>query len=98
MGLGTDLLKLRRSRFSSMEALLAGMDRLAEANSDVQIMNRAFALNALADAVLTNVAVHAMESDWSEEPLHKQRRAANGPRRRIRRSDPSQLYQRRLFA
>ena len=98
MGLGTDLLKLRRSRFSSMEALLAGMDRLAEANSDVQIMTRTFALNALGDAVLANVAVHAVENDWSHEPLGKQRRASSSPRRRLRRSDLSQLYQRRLFA
>jgi len=98
MGLGTDLLGLRRSRFSSMEALLAGMDRLAEAKSDVQIMNRAFALNALSDAVLTNVAVHAIENDWSHESLGKQRRASNSPRRRLRRAELNQLYQRRLFA
>ena len=98
MGLGTDLLNLRRNQFSSVEALLAGMDRLAEATSDVQIMNRAFALNALGDAVLTNVAVHATENDWSKEPLRAARRASASPRRRMRRSDLNQLYQRRLFA
>jgi len=98
MGLGTDLLKLRRSRLSSVEALLAGMDRLAEATSDLQIMNRAYALNELGDAVLANVAVHVMENYWGDQPVRKPRRAAGASKRRIRRSELGQLYQRRLFA
>jgi len=98
MGLGTELLNLRRSKLSSVEALLAGMDRLAEARSDVQIMNRAYVLNALGDAVLANVAVYALENDWSKEPRGKSRRVAVTTRRRPRRSDIAQLHQRRLFA
>jgi hypothetical protein len=98
MGLGADLLNLRRSKLSSVEALLAGMDRLAEATSDLQIMNRAYALNALGDAVLANVAVHALENDWGDMPQRVSRRTPTATRRRPRRADMVQLYQRRLFA
>ena len=96
MGLGTDLLNLRRSKLSTVEALIAGIDRFAEARSDLQIMNRAFALNELGDAVLASVAVYALENDWSDKPLRKPQRATS--RRRPRRSDITQLYQSRLFA
>lgn len=98
MALGTDLLNLRRNKLSTVEALLAGIDRLAEAQSDLQIMNRAFTLNELGDAVLAHVAVHALENYWGDKPLTKPRRASVGTRRRLRRSDFGQLYQRRLFA
>ena len=98
MGLGTDLLNLRRSKLSTVEALLAGIDRVAEATSDLQIRNRVFMLNELGDAVLAKVAVYALENGWSEEPQKKARRAIDASRRRVRRSDSGQLDQRRLFA
>lgn len=98
MGLGTDLLNLRQCKLSTVKALMAGIDRLAEAKSDVQIMNRAFVLNALSDAVLANVAVHALENHWGDQPLRKSRRASVTPRRRSRQSDIGRLHQRRLFA
>ena len=97
MGLGTDLLNPRQSKLSTVEALMAGIDRLAEAQSDVQIMNRAFALNALGDAVLASVAVHALENYWGDKPLRKSRRASAISRRRPRRSHFGQMHQRRLF-
>ena len=97
MGLGTDILKLRCSGLSTVEALMAGIDRLAEARSDLQIMNRAFALNELGDAVLAHVAVYALENDWGDKPLRKSRRSGVF-RRRPRRSDTRQLHQHRLFA
>ena len=98
MGLGTELLNLRQSKMSTVEALMAGMDRVAEATSDVQAMNRAYALNALGDAVLANVAVYALEDYWGDKPLRKARCKAGTSRHRPRRSDSRQLYQRRLFA
>ena len=98
MGLGTDLLNLRRSKLSTVEALMAGMDRLAEANSDFQIRNRAYLLNELGDAVLSRVAVYALENCWDIPPQRQSRRTPSKPRRRPRRSDLTQLYQRRLFA
>lgn len=98
MGLGSELLNLRRSKMSTVEALLAGMERVAEASSDVQKMNRTYALNALGDAVLASVAVYALEDYWGDKPLRGVRRAATASRRRPRRSDVGQLNQRRLFA
>ena len=98
MGLGAELLNLRRSKLSSVEALLAGMDRLKEATSNLQTMNRAYALNALGDAVLANVAVYALENDWGDVPQGVIRQARAARRRRPRRAEIVQLYQRRLFA
>jgi len=99
MGLGTDLLNLRSSRLSTVEALMAGIDRLVEAQSDVQIMNRAFLLKGLGDAVLSKVAVYALESSWGDKPpLRKARRTSAASRRRSRGWDIGQIYQRRLFA
>ena len=98
MGLGAELLNLRRNKLSSVEALLAGMDRLKEATSDLQTMNRAYALNALGDAVLANVAVHALENDWGDVPQRVSRQARAATRRQPRRAEIVQLYQRRLFA
>jgi len=98
MGLGIDLLDLRRSKVSTVKVLLAGIERLAAARTDLKFMSRAFELTELGDAVLTNVAVHALENYWGDQALLKSRRASVTSRRRPRRSDIGQLYQRRLFA
>ena len=62
MALGTDLLSLRRSKTSSVATLISGIERLATARSDTTRMMRAFALTELGDAVLAQVAVHALGS------------------------------------
>ena len=95
MGLGTDLLCLRRSKTSSVASLISGIERLATAQSETTRMMRAFALTELGDAVLAQVAVHALEACWSDVPLHKRRRASSPSRRRYWGTD---MYQQRLFA
>ena len=95
MGLGTDLLCLRRSKTSSVATLISGIERLATAQSETTRMMRAFALTELGDAVLAQVAIHALEACWGDVPLHKRRRAS-GPSRR--RSRGTVMYQQRLFA
>jgi len=98
MTLGTDLLNLRRNRTSTVATLISGIERLATAKSDTTLMMRAFSLKDLGDAVLANVAVHALEAYWGDAPLRNARRATASNRRRTRRIDTMQLYQRRLFA
>jgi len=99
MGLGVELLNLRRSQISTVQVLLAGIDRLAEARTEVKFMARAFELTELGDAVLAKVAVYALEAFWGDQPLRKPRRASAVPlRRRASRPDIGQLHQRRLFA
>lgn len=99
MGLGVELLSLRRSQISTVQVLLAGIDRLAAARSEVKFMSRAFELTELGDAVLAKVAVYALEAYWGDQPIRKHRRASVGPpRRRAGRPDIGQLHQRRLFA
>jgi hypothetical protein len=95
MGLGTDLLCLRRSKTSSVASLISGIERLATAQSETTRMMRAFALTELGDAVLAQVAVHALEACWGDAPLHKRRRASSPSRRRYSGTD---MYQQRLFA
>ena len=98
MTLGTDLLNLRRNRTSTVLTLISGIERLATARSETAMMMRAFSLNELGDAVLANVAVHALEACWGDMPLRSTRRATATNRRKTRRIDTSHLYQRRLFA
>jgi hypothetical protein len=95
MRLGTDLLCLRRSKTSSVATLISGIERLATAQSETIRMMRAFALAELGDAVLAQVAVHALEACWGDAPVPKRRRTSNMSRRRYRGSD---MYQQRLFA
>jgi hypothetical protein len=95
MGLGTDLLCLRRSRTSSVASLISGIERLATAQSETTRMMRAFALTELGDAVLAQVAVHALEACWCDAPLHQRRRVSSPSRRRYWGTD---MYQQRLFA
>jgi hypothetical protein len=98
MSLGTDLLNLRRNKTSTVATLLSGMERLATARSETTLMTRAFALNELADAVLAQVAVHALDACWDDLPPPKMRRDSTSSRRRLRQTDAGQLHQRRLFA
>ena len=98
MSLGTDLLDLRRNKTSTVATLLSGMERLATARSETTLMTRAFALNELADAVLAQVAVHALDACWDDLPPPKMRRDSTSLRRRLRQTDAGQLHQRRLFA
>lgn len=96
--LGTELLNLRRNRTSTVATLLGGIDHVAAAPSDLTRMTRAFALKDLGDAVLANVAVHALEAYWGDMPVAKSHRAAHPSRRRRLHADPGQVHQRRLFA
>lgn len=96
--IGTDLLNLRRNRMSTVATLISGIERLATARSDTTYMMRAFSLTELGDAVLANVAVHALEAYWGDTLLHNARRVTATNHRRSRRMDTAHLYQRRLFA
>jgi hypothetical protein len=99
MALGVDLLSLRRSQISTVQVLLAGMERLAAARTEVKLMSRAFELSELGDAVLAKVAVYALEAYWGDQPLRKARRTSVGSSRaRARRTDIRQFNQRRLFS
>ena len=98
MSLGTDLLNLRRNKISTVATLLSGMERLATARSETTLMTRAFALNELADAVLAQVAVHALDACWDDLPPPKARRDSTSSRRRLRLTDAGRLHQRQLFA
>ena len=96
MNLGTDLLNLRRNKTSTVATLIGGIERLAAARSETTLLTRTFALNDLADAVLAQVAVHALQSYWGDAPLPRMQRASISLRRRLHHSDAG--HQRRLFA
>lgn len=96
VNLGTDLLSLRRNKTSTVATLIGGLERLATARSETTLMTRTFALNDLADAVLAQVAVHAVQAYWGDAPVPKAQRASILSHRRFRRSDAG--HQRRLFA
>ena len=97
MTLGSDLLNLRRNRTSTVSILLDGIERLEAAQSPMVSMTRKFALNDLSDAVLTNVAVHAVEACWGDARVPKIRRSQLSPRRSRRRFGFTS-NQRTLFA
>ena len=97
MGLGIDLLDLRRRKMSTMTGLLAGIERLAAARTELKAMSRAFELTELGDAVLAKVAVYALEAYWGDQPLRRSWRAS-ASLRPARRPDIGQLHQNRLFA
>ena len=99
MNLGSELLNLRRNKASSVEMLMGAIERVDAAQSVNVRMTREFALHALSDAVLANVAVHANESYWGDAASGKTTRPARGTRRSARRLEASaNVYQRRLFA
>ena len=97
MSLGTDILSLRRNKLSSVAALIGGIERLAEASSDLTLLTRKYALYELGDVVLNHVAVYAVEFYWGETPFPKRPRAST-PKRWTRRHAAPGLYQRQLFA
>lgn len=96
--LGSDLLNLRRNKTSTVATLLSRIDQLSSTLSATKLMMRTFELNALADAVLCNVAVHAQEAYWGDVPLPRPRRASTSSRRRRGQPNPAHLHQRLLFA
>lgn len=97
--LGSDLLNLRRNKTSTVATLLGCIEQLSTIQSSTKLLMRTYELNALADSVLANVAVHAQEAYWGDMPLPKARRSASSSRHRTRRqSNPTHLYQRLLFA
>jgi len=99
MTLGSELLNLRRNKTSTVSILLSGIERLDAAKSPMVSMTRKFALNDLSDAVLTNVAVHAVEAYWGDTPVPKTRRSQPSPRRTHRRFGSNfSSNQRTLFA
>src|SRR5215475_9434371 len=61
MGIATDILNLRSSKFSSVATLTAALERYYEAPQD-KAGYRLFQLNEAADIALTNIAAHAAEA------------------------------------
>jgi len=98
MGIATDILNLRRSRFSSVETLISAIERFHQAPYD-KLSARAFHVDEAADLVLTNVAAHAAEAMGEQPPIAAKTQRAKALRRKTRRfsSGPSAL-QRPLFA
>ena len=98
MGIATDILNLRRSRFSSVETLISALERFHLAPYG-KLPARAFYVDQAADLVRTNVAAHAAEAMGEQPPTTARTQRAKALRRRTRRfrSGPSTL-QRPLFA
>jgi hypothetical protein len=98
MGIATDILNLRRSRFSSVETLISALERFHDAPRE-KLPARAFYVDQAADLVLTNVAAHAAEAMGEQPPTTARTQRAIGLRRKTRRfsAGPSTL-QRPLFA
>jgi hypothetical protein len=98
MGIATDILNLRRSRFSSVETLISALERFHEAPYE-KLPARAFYVDQAADLVLTNVAAHAAEAMGEQPPTTARTQRAKALRRKTLRfsSGPSAL-QRPLFA
>jgi hypothetical protein len=96
LSIATEILGLRNKHFSSVEELIAAIERVHEAPLDKK-PGRSFLAREAADVVLTNVAAHAAEALNQFSPIRKARRAASPTRRMLRRFESSQ-HQRRLFA
>lgn len=98
MGIATDILNLRRSRFSSVETLISAIERFHDAPGD-KLAARAFYVNEAADLVLTNVAAHAADATGEQRLTTARTQRAKARRRKTRRfkSGPSS-QQRPLFA
>jgi hypothetical protein len=92
MGIATDILNLRRSRFSSVEMLISAIERFHDA-PDEKLPARAFYVDQAADLVLTNVAAHAAEAMGEPSPTTARTQRAKALRRKTRRfsSGPSTL-------
>jgi len=99
MGIATGILNLRSSKFSSVETLIAALERYRDAPPE-RALTRLFQVDEAADLVLTNVAAHAAETMVAQQPTADQIRTIASMRRKYRRrfnSGPSTL-QRLLFA
>jgi hypothetical protein len=98
MGIATDILNLRRSRFSSVETLISALERFHDAPYE-KLAARAFHVDEAADLVLTNVAAHAAEAMVAQQPTTSRTRRAISMRRKNRRfNSGSSTLQRPLFA
>ena len=95
MSIATEILGLRRDQFSSVERLIAAFEweRAAPEN----ILLRRYAVTEAADMVLLNVAAHAADASNEPPTIRKTRRLFQFWRK-LRRSNPGELHQRRLFA
>jgi hypothetical protein len=98
MGIATDVLNLRRNQFSSITTLIAALERLHEASSENRL-GREFQVYDAADAALVNVAAHAAQAMFDQQPttVRTQRAIFTRPRSRRFNPGPSAL-QRPLFA
>ena len=97
MSVATEILSLRGDQSSSVERLIAAFDWQRAAQDDEHILSRGYAVTETADMVLLNVAVHAADA-LNEPTMIRRTRRVLSSRRKSRRSDPSQLHQRMLFA
>ena len=98
MGIATDILNLRRSRFSSVEMLISALDRLHDAADLGKMAARLFRVEEATDLVLTNVAAHAAEAMVAEQPTPGRTKRAISTRRKNRRFNSGPSTQRALFA
>lgn len=98
MSIASEILNLRRDRSSSVSALLAAMEWECAAEDDMRTLARGYDVLRAADLVLLNVAAHAADALRDLPAIPETRRALPPFRRKRRRSDQSQLHQRRLFA
>lgn len=98
MGIATDILNLRSSKFSSVTTLIAAIERFNEAPAG-KGLSRLFQVEEAADIALANIAAHAAEAITTLQPTTGRTARAISARRRNRRfnSGPSTL-QRSLFA
>jgi len=97
MSIATDILSLRQNQLSSVKTLMAKIDWLRAAEDEAHISSRGFAVREAADIVLLNVATHAAEALNEPPVIPRTRRALATIRRKVRRPDPGQLHQRRLY-
>jgi len=98
MSVVSEILDLRRDKFSSITRLLAALDRQGcPTENCAHVPMRDYAVREAADLVLLNVAAHAADQLNQPPAIPKARRAVVPFLRKPRRSDPGQLRQRRLF-
>jgi hypothetical protein len=81
MSIATEILSLRRDQSSSVEALLAAMKWRNAAEAHHIFLARDFAALEVADTVLLNVAIHALEAQ-DESPSRAARRSLMPSRRK----------------
>jgi hypothetical protein len=98
MGIATDILTLRHNQFSSVTTLMAALERFHDAPPE-KTAARLFQVDDAADLVLTNVAAHAAEAMFEQQPTTVRTQRAMLTRRRSRRFNPGpSVLQRPLFA